>query len=97
MSPREGPVSASDRPEVAAAIADVRRAWNARLLMACLTMTAILAFFLIDRWTDPRLPESLGSILFCYVALAVLFFLVVRWTIARQTADIRAKAARRAP
>ena len=95
--PERPPATQRDEPEVAAALGEVRRAWNFRLLMACLTMTAIVAFFLIDLWNDPRMAESVAPILLCYLALAFLFFLVVRWVIARETAAIRRKAGRPAP
>ncbi len=79
-----------DSPAVATEIAAMKEAWNKRLVMACLTLSAIVAYFAFDMRERPDFVAQLTQIAPWFVALALAFVAVVRWTISRETRRIRA-------
>jgi hypothetical protein len=86
-------VSKVDPPAVAAEIDAMKRAWDRRLVLACLTMAAIVAFFAVDLWGDERMAGELMTIAPWFLGLALAIFATTRLAVARQAKQIRAKAA----
>jgi hypothetical protein len=84
-------IEQAETPSVTAEIDAVRTAWRGRLVMACLTMAAILVFFALDMRGRPEGWTAILPALPWFAGLALLFALVTRWTVARRIAQIRAR------
>lgn len=87
--------ASDDPPPVAAEIAAMTAAWNKRLVMACLTMSAILAFFAFDMRDAPDFAAQLMLIAPWFLGLILACFVATRFAMAHQEKQIRQKFAGR--
>lgn len=85
----------SEPPHIAAEIDAMRAAWRKRLLLACLTMAAIVAFFAFDMRGRPDFAHQLMMIAPWFAALALASFAATRFAVAHQEKQIRRKFAGR--